>query len=262
MKKEEPVKKIIYFDRETIRNILEEQNKGSKIKQMDITKSSGIDGEINAELKVKLGIPFLERIGFLFTGKIKTSLMIKKDNSTSITSTEISEFESIKDRFELIKHTIVSDIENSSTFFRVAGAFLKIMRKGVEDVDVKEFKEVMDGQDGYDTYKVSPQNYVRFNNTAFLSNYKRNDLLATRMSLYCIYIGKFEKDTFDFAKQIDKMQGLYTHDKNKTLADIYPGSDENTSDNNIKPLIKNTNETIFLYEVVYAYILSGELNDK
>ena len=81
---------------------------------------------------------------------------------------------------------ILSDIENSSTFFRVAGGYLKIVKGGVEGVDTKEFKTVMDSYDGYDTYKISDKIYVRFNNTAFVSNYKRNDILTTMMTLYCI----------------------------------------------------------------------------
>ena len=62
---------------------------------------------------------------------------------------EISDFNSIKNNFSIIENTIISDIENSSTFFRVAGAYLRIMQGGVEGVDTKEFKNVMDSQDGY-----------------------------------------------------------------------------------------------------------------
>lgn len=62
----------------------------------------------------------------------------------------------------------------------------------------------MDSYDGYDTYKVSDEKYVRFNNSAFVSNYKRNDLLTTTMTLYCIPVGKFDKSALILLKKLGK----------------------------------------------------------
>ena len=73
-----------------------------------------------------------------------------------------------------------------------------MVKGGIDGVDAKEFKTVMDSYDGYDTYKVDAKCYVRFNNSAFVSNYKRNDLLTTTMTLYCIPVGTFDKERFDF----------------------------------------------------------------
>lgn len=262
MNNKKSINKIIYFDKETIRNILEEKNKGIKISEKLTKKTAEAEGSIEAELKVKLGIPFIERLNFLFSGKIKTSFLIRRDSSTSITSTEISEFNSIKDKFNIIEDILISDIENSSTFFRVAGTYLRIMQGGVEGVDTKEFKSVMDSQDGYDTYKVDRNRYVRFNNTAFLSNYKRNDLLATKMTIYCISIGFFHKDKFDFMKQIDKMQALYTGPKNQTLADAFPPDNSNSKKS---PMVTHQEQekagNIELFDVVYACISSGRIDD-
>lgn len=250
--------KIIYFDKETMRNILEEKNKGSKSSHKKISNAAELRGEISAEAKVKLDIPFIERLGFLFFGKLKTSFLIKRDSSTSITSTEISEFESIEDNFTVIKNTLVTDLENSSTFFRVAGTYLRIVEGGVEGVNIKEFMDVMDSQDGYDTYKVDDKRYVRFNNTAFLSNYKRNELLATNMTIYCIPVGVFNREQFDFTKQLAKMQSLYTNDLNKTLHEAYtdPNNESTKTKNELSDYQEN--DKIELFDVVYACITSGE----
>jgi hypothetical protein len=254
------INKIVYFDKETIRNILEERNKGSKSSKKDTTRTTDVSGEIGAEIKIKLGIPFIERLNFLFSGKLKTSFLIKQDNSTFITSTEISEFESIKKDFSVIENTLIYDVENSSTFFRVAGTYLRIVKGGVEGVDTKEFKDVMDSQDGYDTYKINEQKYVRFNNTAFLSNYKRNELLATRMTIYCIPIGNFNKDIFDFMKQLFKMKSLYTNDYDQTLADAFPTSRKGKTEVEICNDIRDDSlvEDIELFDVVYACITAEE----
>lgn len=255
------INKIVYFDKETIRNILEERNKGAKSSKKDTTRTTDVTGEIGAEIKIKLGIPFIERLNFLFSGKLKTSFLIKQDNSTSITSTEISEFESIKKDFSVIQNTLIYDVENSSTFFRVAGTYLRIVKGGVEGVDTNEFKTVMDSQDGYDTYKINDKKYVRFNNTAFLSNYKRNELLATIMTIYCIPIGNFNREKFDFMKQLIKMQSLYSNDYDQTLADTFPSSryekkkDEMSNDTTHDNLI----EDIELFDVVYACVAAGEM---
>ena len=167
-------RKIIYFDRETIKNMLQERNRGTKI------KTTGVEGEANVAVTAKaeasssiyLGVPFFARVKFLITGTLQSQFLLKYDSSTTITSTEISDFESIQKDFVEFKDKQVFDIENSSTFFRVAGGYLKIVKGGVDGVDTKEFKTVMDSYDGYDTYAVDEKRYVRFNNAAFVTGYK------------------------------------------------------------------------------------------
>lgn len=258
-----PINKIIYFDKETIRNILQEQNKGSKTSQTGVSTSTEANAEIAVEAKIKLSVPFVDRLSFLFSGKLGASFIIRRDSETTITSTEISEFEELKNHLTEIKNTLIYDIENSSTFFRVAGGYLRIVKGGVEGVDTKEFNAVMDGYDGYDTYKVDEHQYVRFNNAAFVSNYKRNDLLATKMTLYCIEVGNFDKDKFDFVKQLNKMENLLTGvNQNKTLADAFPPKelDGKDDDKNIGMPQDNPMPDIFLYDVVYACIENGGKN--
>lgn len=175
-------RKIIYFDRETIQNILQEKNKGDLVRTSDTGKqcitSANLDVQVASE--VNLGVPILARIKFVFTGKLQLRFLFNYASTTSITSTEISEFERIKTEFKLFERIQVYDIENSSTFFRVAGGYLKMLGNTVEGVNIKEFKSVMDSFEGYDVYKIDDSKYIRFNNNAFVSNYKRNDLLTTK----------------------------------------------------------------------------------
>lgn len=251
------INKIIYFDKETIQNILQEQNHGSVLNTTDISTSIRNTGNIETSAKIESGVPFWSRLGFLFSGKLSVSYIAKRDKTTTITSTEISEFEKIKSQLIEYENVVVADIENSSTFLRVAGGYLKIVKGGVEEVDTKEFKTVMDSYDGYDTYKIKDKIYVRFNNTAFVSNYKRNDILTTVMTVYCIFVGKFSRERFDFLKEINKMEELIsTAGQPQTLADVYlpsvklnQKSKEDTSSLNDKH-----NEDIKLYDVVYACV--------
>lgn len=254
--KDTTINKIIYFDKETICNILQEQDHGSLEKKTDITSSVQNEGGILMEGKVDLNVPFLQRLGFLFSGKISASYIAKKDSTTTISSTEISEFEKIKPKLVKKENVKLLDIENSSTFLRVAGGYLRMVKGGVDGVDTKEFKNVMDSYDGYDTYKIDDKVYVRFNNSAFVSNYKRNDLLITTMLLYCIPVGKFPKERFDFIKEINKMERLIdTTSQVQTLADVYPPvsiealqEDANTFD------MPSDENTVQLYDVVYACV--------
>lgn len=250
--------KIIYFDKETIKNILQEYNKGTKqtIINSSDSASVAIGSNIEAEADIKLPLPFLSRLRFLFSSKISAEYISKIDETVTVTSTEISDFETIKDGFKEFTSITISDIENSATFFRVAGNYSRILKGGVKDVDTKEFKSVMEGYEGYDHYKIDDSTYIRFNTSAFLSNYKRNDLLNSRLRIYCIFIGKFPKSNFNFIEQLNKMQKLSTGAAPQTLGELYPslsGNSEPTGENVSNDYAEA--EEIALYDVVYASII-------
>ena len=253
--------KIIYFDRETISNILEETNEGNKKSQTEAKSHFKTIGEIKVESDIKLEMPFTKRLAFVFTGKISTEYIKTFNKETTITSTEISEFDSLKSN--LIKFTgiQIQDIENSSTFFRIAGAYSRMLTNGVEGLDVNEFNDVMNNFDGYDTYKLDDNKFIRFNTTSFVSNYKRNDLLTTILTVYCIPVGKFLPDEFDFIQRIEKMQKLFKEtNKSKTLADLTKSVSEETSPEEGEGAVQDETVKIELFDVVYAAV-SGESNE-
>lgn len=257
-----PINKIVYFDKETIRNILQERDHGelSRITDISSTAQSQVSTTVETSAKLKLEVPLVSRISFLFTGKIDASYIIKRDSTTTISSTEISEFEKLKPLLLSIPNIQLSDIENSSTSLRVAGGYLKIVKGGIDGLDTKEFKTVMDSYDGYDTYKIDEKRYVRFNNSAFVSNYKRNDLLTTTMTLYCIPVGRFDKMRFDFIQEISKMERLIsTAEKPQTLADLYPSKIEINSKTDTVNSQKET-ENVTLYDVLYACVTAEASN--
>lgn len=255
------ISKIIYFDKETIGNILQERYRGNKQSYLEIMTSTQASGEIEVGSKINLNVPFFQRIGFLFSGKLESRFFVKRDSETTITSTEISEFDVLKSSLVKMEDVQLSDIENSSTSFRVAGNYLRIMKSQFEDVDVKAFNDVMNDFDGYDVYKFSSGRYVRFNNTAFVSNYKRNDLLSTQMTLYAIKVGDFSKDDFDFMKHINKMEKMFNGlGNNLTLADLDYVKEVNDSEltESTMHVADSMMKEVELYDVIYASIV----NDK
>ncbi|MCD7778859.1 MAG: DUF6414 family protein [Clostridiales bacterium] len=103
--------------------------------------------------------------------------------------------------------------------------------------------------------------YVRFNNSAFVSNYKRNDLLTTTMSLYCIPVGKFDKKRFDFIREIGKMERLIsTAEQSKRLADIYPPSKPFYETEMPESSQESENDKVDLYDVLYACVTAEVKN--
>lgn len=254
--KTDKVNKIIYFDKETIQNILQEQNKGEKLENINYHTTLKSEGSLEVSSKIDLHIPFYKRLGFLFSGKIEVGYLAQRDSTTTLSSTEISEFEGIKSKFIEEKNVVVQDIENSSTSLRLAAGYLRIVKSGIEDVDTKEFLNVMDKYDGYDTYKISDNKYVRFNSKAFVSNYKRNDLLTTVMTLYCIPVGEFDRERFDFIKEMEKMEKIFSHtEQRKTLLDIYPPKTKNISERKEEQHSNTENgNQVKLFDVVYAYV--------
>lgn len=259
------VNKIIYFDKETIRNILQERDRGELSRTTDVSSTIQNQASIGTEVsaKLKLEVPFMSRLSFLFSGKIDASYVIKRDSTTTISSTEISEFEKLKPLLYSITDIQLSDIENSSTSLRVAGGYLKIVKGGIDGLDTKEFKTVMDSYDGYDTYKVDERRYVRFNNAAFVSNYKRNDLLTTTMNLYCIPVGEFDKKRFDFIQEISKMERLIsTAGQSQTIADIYPSAVQIDTKAAANLFTDKEDDKVTLYDVLYACVTAEASNEK
>lgn len=130
------------------------------------------------------------------------------------------------------------------------------MFKGeIDGVDIKEFKSVMDEYEGYDTYKISKTEYVRFNNTAFVSNYKRYDILRSEMTMYCIFVGEFSKEHFNFFEEINKMETLISNTSQpEKLGELYPSAYDLGKDNNFKNEQDCSEDMIKLYDVVYAGI--------
>lgn len=249
--------KIIYFDKETIKNILQEYNKGTKQTVVNSNDSSamGVGSKIEAEADIKLTLPFLSRLRFLFSSKISAEYISRIDETVTVTSTEISDFEKIRDGFLEFEDVTISDIENSATFFRVAGNYMRILKGGIKDVDTKEFKSVMDGYEGYDHYKINDATYIRFNTSAFLSNYKRNDLLNSRLRIYCIFIGKFPKSNFNFIEQLNKMQNLSTGIVPQTLNELYPSLNDDETEDIGAATAQSKSDEVALYDVVYASII-------
>lgn len=249
--------KIIYFDKETIKNILQEYNKGTKQTVVNSNDSStmGVGSKIEAEADIKLTLPFLSRLRFLFSSKISAEYISRIDETVTVTSTEISDFEKIRDGFSEFEDVTISDVENSATFFRVAGNYMRILKGGIKDVDTKEFKSVMDGYEGYDHYKINDTTYIRFNTSAFLSNYKRNDLLNSRLRIYCIFIGKFPKSNFNFIEQLNKMQNLSTGIVPQTLNELYPSLNDDETEDIGAATAQSKSDEVALYDVVYASII-------
>ena len=140
---EKVINKIIYFDKETIQNILQQENSGSKTYITDKKTSLNNEVELKLGAKVDLSVPFFDRIRFLISGKLKDSYIAKIYKKNTITSTEIYELEDLKPRLKKYDKKILADIENSSTFFRVAGGYLRMFKGEIDGVDIKEFKSVM-----------------------------------------------------------------------------------------------------------------------
>lgn len=78
----------------------------------------GVGSKIEAEADIKLTLPFLSRLRFLFSSKISAEYISRIDETVTVTSTEISDFEKIRDGFSEFEDVTISDIENFSNFFQ------------------------------------------------------------------------------------------------------------------------------------------------
>ncbi len=135
--------KIIYFDKETIRNILQEKNKGAKSTQTDISSAAAVSGDLSAEVssKVKMEVPLLARLSFLFKVRIAMSYALTRDKTNTITMNEIwskvaecPEVLSVAELYKAVSPTIQVAGENART----------IKNKVQAAVETLLFQEVMD----------------------------------------------------------------------------------------------------------------------
>lgn len=111
------VSKIFYFDRETIQNTLQEYNKGHKETQTNRKNQFKSESALETRSEIGFSIPFFQRLKFLVSGRIKIEHLLQKDSQKTITSTELSEFNSIENNYTKFSNVKIKDIENSSTFF-------------------------------------------------------------------------------------------------------------------------------------------------
>ena len=97
------INKIIYFDKETIRNILQEYNKGTKksTTASNSTASFRTESKVEGTAEIRFQIPLIARIKFLFSGKISANYISMVDSTVTVTSTELSDFEKVRDNFTL-----------------------------------------------------------------------------------------------------------------------------------------------------------------
>lgn len=243
------MKKYVYFDRETIQNILESENRGDKKVQTEKNnvQKVKIRSNIEGETGIDFNVPFVSRLKFLFTSRLDTEFFFDRNSKVSISSTEISEFERIKNNFEKKENIKVSDIKNSSTALMVATSYLKILNgstQELKDFNFEQFREIQREFSGYDVYQISENEYVRFNFEGFISNYRRNELLTSKLDLFVQFVGEFEDSEFDLPRTLTSFGELLGGVETKSLADLENQESESEKESNM----------VMLYDVIVANI--------
>lgn len=252
------LKKIVYFDRETINNALQRANKGAVQEISSQRSNTVLDGDVNAEshLSTSLGVPFIGRLKFLFNGKIELQYLREWDSRTTVTSTDISMFRTIEGSLTPFTKVQLHDVKNSLTSFRVAATLLKLVKSNNQDFNIREVADLLVSMEGYDLYDIGDNRYVRFNQKAYLSNYKRNDISMSVLDLYCIQVGDYPPDSFDYLKKLNSMQSLFDVPtmQGKTLEDIYFSSNSPETEQQPNAGNKQNGRSIKLYDVLCAYV--------
>lgn len=259
MVKKQEFKKIVYFDRETINNALQRQNDGlvQKIQTQSANKSLEVETVLDAQASTSLNVPFFARLKFAFSGRLDMQYMRELSNTTTVTSSDISQFKSIEKLLTRYSDVQLRDIKNSLTSLRIAAAFTRLIKTNNAEFNYREMADLLDGMEGYDLYDIGEGRYVRFNQMAYLSNYKRNDIAMSGLDLYCIKVGSYNEEEFDYIRRLNSMQSLFDlgDGQDKTLADVYLSNDPALQVRTEKPDDLGALRTrVALFDVVCAYI--------
>jgi len=255
------MQKIVYFDKETIGNILEQLHGGSfsNVSSVDKAKAISAQGKTDASASVRLPVPLIARIRFVFTSRLSASYTKKTSTLTTVTSTDVSQFKEIRDDLRAFKNCSLSDIKNSLTSFRMAVGYANALRDGVDGLNTRELANLLNETEGYNLYDIGESRYVRFNSSAFISNYKYNDIVNSKLDLYCIKVGSFKHEDFDFTRRMKRMQDLFdsSADGGQTIGDVYPPGESSNLYVRVRPGDTSDVDDITLYDVVCAYISVG-----
>lgn len=255
--KKERFRKIVYFDKETINNALQKQNEGKleKTQRQEVEKSTDLETEVQIESKVNLGIPIVGRLKFLWSGNLDAHYLREWSSQTTVTSTDIGMFKLIEKDLEPFGSVQLRNVKNSLTSLRMAATFTKLLKFNDKDINFREMADLLNEMEGYDLYDIGNGIYVRFNQSAYLSNYKRQDISMANLDLFCVKVGEYNESDFDYLAQLNSMQSLFDASgfQNKTLGDIYCAQEaEEPSLIDIQPI--NGNSAVSLFDVVCAYV--------
>lgn len=205
----------------------------------------------------RLWVFLLGRLKFLFNGKLELRYLHEWDSRTTVTSTDIGLFRTLEKSLTFFPKVQLYDVKNSLTSFRIAATFLKVVKQNNQELNVREASDLLTSMEGYDLYDIRDNRYVRFNQNAYLSNYKRNDISMSVLDLYCIKVGNYNQEDFDFLQKLNRMQSMFdvsgTH--NRTLGDLY--FDERQSGKTTvqaSTCSSRTSREIALYDVLCAYV--------
>lgn len=255
-------RKVVYFDRETISNALQREYGGkvNKVKSSISEKSIDAQFDMEGSATAKLDVPFVSRLKFAFTGRMEVSYLHEWNNVTTITSTDVSQFEEVKSQLEHFGNVVLRDIKNSLTSLRMAASFARIVKSNPGDYNLREISDLLDQMEGYDVYDIGDNRYVRFNQEAYLCNYKRQDIALTCLDLYCVKVGSFDISDFNYLKHVQEMQSLFDMEgfAKKTLEEeFYPDRTGERLDAERLMASDEIAQRKDLYDVVCAYV-SGE----
>lgn len=255
--KKERFRKIVYFDKETINNALQKQNEGKleKTQRQEVEKSTDLETEVQVESKVNLGISIVGRLRFLLSGNLDARYLREWSSQTTVTSTDIGMFKLIEKDLEPFESVQLRNVKNSLTSLRMAATFTKLLKFTDKDINFREMADLLNEMEGYDLYDIGNGIYVRFNQFAYLSNYKRQDISMANLDLFCVKVGEYDESDFDYLAQLNSMQSLFDASgfQDKTLGDIYCTQEaEGPSLIDIQPV--NGNRAISLFDVVCAYV--------
>ena len=162
--------------------------------------------QCKARDKWRCDMPLVARFKFAITGKLSATYVKKSSSLTTVTATDVGQFDEIKGGLEHFENESLKEIPNSLTSFRMAAGYLNAIREGVDGLKTKELVDVLDSSEGYGLYDIGEGKYVRFNSKAFVSNYKYNDILLSKLDLYCIPIGLFDPSEFDYMAAQNRAQ--------------------------------------------------------
>lgn len=211
------MKKIVYFDEESVTDYLQVSQGGNLTKTTELLKETSknkvLEGKVGTELSTKNNVFsnfFSALIGFSGNAgvNIAAGTQVKTDNmaKTIIQNTILTDFiDSLtgeNSSIEEFKNYILEVEKDSLTYIIMLSPFMSMVsgnpaldETGEYDLVIDKVDETIRNAKGYyefiGTNKINEREKVvfRFNINAFKNNYKITDLLKMNLTIYAMHVG-------------------------------------------------------------------------
>lgn len=262
------MKKIVYFDEESVTDYVQVKLGGNLEKTTELLDEKDAGAETEANAKVSVGITSMLKkiIGFGAEAGVEAntyaSIQRNKMVKSIIQNTILTDFiglvngieEDNKDDLKIFKDYKISVEKDSLSYFVMISPYLTMLKNngaiqaGEFDIEINKMDEAIKGGKGYYEFIGKKGKHIvvfRFNINAFKNNYRIADLVKMKLTLYAICVGETTLEQLNINNELNI-------DKQVSITKDNPSYEKTTNENENDD---NFSKSLKVYDVLLAGVV-------